>query len=427
MLRNPLRSPLRPLLRALGASGSAAVPVTLRFASALNARCNFYSSATATRKKLMIRIKVVIGTDDFSSLRLRFQSSVFRTGGDNALGNDYYIEKCALEKETGGAAFTPVLFSGARTATVVDSAGGISSDPILPSSFGLGAFTRGHVYWVRALLSVTGSTHQFPVGGTVGTGGHAFYHDPYSSGVSDTDSTGILAYSAGTSGSGPSDYTFGYAVSPLVLGTPVTGAGKYISALGDSIVAGTGDTSAGSGHVNGFAVRALFDADFASNVRAGCKFGSSGSTAAGMWTGPLTETKATLAYGNVAVEEWGTNAPNYSASATVWSYLKGAGYYVIRTKLLTQTTSTDSWATTANQTKTANYTTPTGDRVVFNADIAAQEGTLYDKFVSFDSAVLHTDRDLWKAPGYTTDGLHPAAAGHEAMAVVMRAAYAALP
>ena len=427
MMRNPLRSPLRPLLRALGASGSAAVPVTLRFASALNARCNYYSSATSTRKKMMMRVKVIIGTNDFSSLRLSFQSSFFQTGGDNALGNDYYIEKCALEKETGGAAFTPVLFSGARTATVVDGAGGVTSDPILPSSFGLGAFTRGHVFWVRALVYVTAGTHRYPNGGTNGTGAQAFFFDPVTSGVSDADSTGSLAFSIGTGGTGPADYNFGASVSPLVLGAPVTGTGKYISTLGDSIVDGTGDTAAGSGHVYGFAARSLFDADFASNVRAGCKFGRSGSTAAGMWTGPLTETKAILAYGNVAVEEWGTNSPVYADSATVWSYLKGAGQYVIRTKLLTSTTSSDGWATTANQTKTANYTTPSGNRIVFNGDIAAQEGILYDKFVSFDSAVLHTDRDLWKAPGYTADGLHPAATGHEAMAVVMRAAYAALP
>lgn len=425
MLRNPLRSPLRPLLRALGASGSAAVPVTLRFASALNARCNFFASATTTRKKQMMRMKVIIGTDNFSSLRLRFQSSFFQTGGDNALGNDYYIEKCALEKETGGAAYTPVLFSGARTATVGTS--GMISDPILPSSFGLGAFTRGHVFWVRALVYVTNGNHRYPSGGTVGTGGQAFFFDPVTSGVSDADSTGILAFSVGTGGTGPTDFNFGVTASPVLIGTPATSTGKYFSTIGDSIVAGTGDTAAGSGWFNGFAQRGLVDADFVSNPRAGCVFGRSGSTAAGVWTGPLTETKAILAYGNVAVEEWGTNAPSYADSATIWAYLKSAGQYVIRTKLLTQTTSTDSWATTANQTKTANYTTPTGDRIVFNGDIAAQEGILYDKFVSFDYAVLHTDRDLWKAPGYTTDGLHPAATGHEAMAVVMRAAYAALP
>lgn len=374
-----------------------------------------------------MRLKVVIGTNDFSSLKLRFQSTYFQTGGDNALGNDYYIEKCAFEKETGGAAFTPVLFSGSRTATVVDGGGGVTSDTILPSSFGLSSFTRGHVYWVRALVYVTAGTHKFPNGGTVGTGGHAFFFDPVTSGVSDTDSTGALTYSVGTGGTGPADYSFGTGVSPLVIGTPVGSTGKYICTLGDSIVDGTGDTAAGSGWLYGFAFRALFDADFTSNVRAGCKMGRSGSTAIGMWTGPLVETKAILAYGNVAVEEWGTNSPDYSGSAAVWADLKALGYYVIRTKLLTQTTSTDSWATTANQTKTANYTTPTGNRIVFNDAVAAQEGTLYDKFVSFDTAMLHTDRDLWKAPGYTADGLHPAATGHEAMAAVMRTVYATLP
>lgn len=393
----------------------------LRFASALNARCNYFRSISTVRKKMMMRIKVVIGSSDFSSLNIRFQSTYLQSGGDNALGNDYYIEKCALEKETGGAAFTPVLFSGARTATVVDGGGGLTSDPILPGDFGLGAFTQGHVYWIRALVSVTGDTHQFPIGGTVGTNGTAFQFDPTTYSASDADATGTISFT------GSGSFSFGASVSPIVIGTPVTPTAKFISTLGDSIVEGTGDTAAASGWVYGFAQRSLFDADFASNVRAGCTLGRSGSTAAGMWTGPLTETKSILAHGNVAVEEWGTNSPVYADSAVVWSYLKSVGQYVIRTKLLTQTTSTDSWATTANQTKTANYTTPTGNRIVFNGDIAAQEGILYDKFVSFDAAVLHTDRDLWKAPGYTTDGLHPTATAHEAMAAVMRTAYTTLP
>ena len=364
---------------------------------------------------------MVIGSSDFSSLNIRFQSTYLQSGGDNALGNDYYIEKCALEKETGGAAFTPVLFSGSRTATVVNGGGGLTSDAILPSAFGLGAFTQGHVYWIRALVSVTGDTHVFPVGGTVGTNGTAFQFDPTTYSASDADSTGTISFT------GSGSFSFGASVSPIVIGTPVTPTAKFISTIGDSIVDGTGDTAAASGWAQGFAQRSLFDADFASNVRAGCKLGRSGSSAASMWTGALTETKSILAYGNVAVEEWGTNAPVYADSATVWAYLKSVGQYVIRTKLLTQTTSTDGWATTANQTKTANYTTPAGDRVTFNAAVAAQEGVLYDKFVSFDTAVLHTDRDLWKAPGYTTDGLHPAATAHEAMAAAMRTAYAAIP
>lgn len=411
------------LLRA--SSGSSGSP--LRYASALNDRCNYFSTATSTRKKMWMRIKAVIGTNDFSSLRIRFQSTFLQTGGDNALGNDYYIEKCALEKETGGAAFTPVLFSGGRTATVVNGGGGVISDAVLPSSFSLGAFARDQVYWIRALVSVADGAHIFPAGGVIGTGGHAFFHDPVTSGVSDVDGTGPASFSPGSGGSGPTDYNFGVSCAPLLLGVPVVSTGNYFSTLGDSIVEGTGDTAAGSGWVYGFAARSLFDAGFTSNARAGCKFGRSGSTAAGVWTGPLTETKSILAYGNVAVEEWGTNGPIYADSATVWSYLKSVGNYVVRTKLLTQTTSTDGWATTANQTKTANYTTPTGDRIIFNGAISAQEGILYDKFVSFDTAVLHTDRDLWKAPSYTADGLHPSATAHEAMATVMRTTYAAIP
>lgn len=405
-------------------------PISLRLASALNRRAETSWPSTATQTKLWFRHKVIIGSNNFSSLRLSFPATVF--GNDDVpVGNDYTIELCALEKESGGAAYTPVLFGGQASAVVANGVIEFLSDQILPSSFGLANFTRGDIYWVRGLLSVAGNGNFFPCGqfGSIGAGGSALVHDPVTTGISSVYGTGGPSYSAGTGGSGPVDYSFvGGGFHTVVLGTPVDATGKYIVGLGDSIVAGTGETAApGGGWLSGFFVRGLIDADFVSNPIAGLNFGWPGSVAS-QWGYPLAASKKLLSYANVTVEEYGTNSGQYANSSSIWALAKGLGHKVVRTKLLTITTSTDTWATKANQTKLAGWTTPGGGQITFNDQIAAQEGVLFDKFVSFDAVALDgTDRDYWRSPGYTIDGTHPTSVAHEAMAAVLRTAIAALP
>ena len=397
----------------------------MQFASALNRRCIAAQATSATRTRMWVRAKVIIGSNNFSELKLLFSGTVHLSGGESNI-NDYIIEKAALEKETGGAAFAPIYFGGLRSITVTSGTTELLSDAILPSAFSLANFARGSVYWARVLISVAPSG-SFPRTAIAnGTNESTLMFNPVTCGVSDVDGTGVPSYGVGTGGTGPSDFNFALMFAPIVVGTPIGTGGKYFAGIGDSILEGAADVTAipGGGVYKGFFARSLVDSDFVSNVQAGCNFALYGSIGSMWTTAPVS--KMLLKYANVTVEEYGTNNPTYAWSAAIWSAAKAEGHYVIRTKLLTQTSSSDAWATTANQTKNANYTTPTGNRIVFNGDIAAQEGILYDDFVSFDTDVLHTDRDLWKAPGYTADGLHPTSLAHEAMAARLRTAYAAI-
>lgn len=401
----------------------------LRFASALNIRAISTSNTTSTRLKMWVRHKVIIGSDNFSSLRVMFPANYFAlASGDTALGNDYTIEKCALEKETGGAATTPIYFSGSRSRVISNNTYDQLSDSILPSAFSLGTFTRGHVYWVRALLSVSTAGHKFPADGEPNnhhTNNTAFIHDPAAYILPDTDATGVFSFSS--TGSGDSGFSFASQPALITVGTPVGTSGKYICGIGDSILFGFNTTEVGTAH--GFFEKSLFDADLVSNPRAGIKIGISSSAANLWWDYTNTATKDILKYGNVTVDEYGVNNPLYTQSSQIWALAKGLGHYVIKTKLMTRTSSTDSYATVANQTVfDATYVTPTGSRPVFSAACAAQEGILFDKFVSFDAAVLDgANRDKWQAPGYTTDGLHLTNLSDSAIAAVMRTTYAAIP
>lgn len=411
-------------------SASFAPSATLRFASSQNRRAQKKSVATATQRKMWGRYKVIIGSDNFTSLRLLFQGTYQDASGDVNLGNDVAIEACAFEKETGGAAYTQVFFGGSLTGTVPNGTSEYLSDPILPSAFGLAKFTRGEVYWIRVLCSVDATGKGFPVANfsaSSATGGSSLRYNPATCAFGAVYGTGNSVYT-NPGGGGPTDYNFDGAFNPLVIGTPEGTAGKYVVGIGDSIVQERDDTApGGAGWYKGFFMRSLVNSDFTTNPIAGCNFGFSG-TSASMWAvNPRTHSEYLLKYANVGVEEFGTNLADYSGSATIWALLKGKGYKVIRTKLLTTTTSTDGWATTVNQTKVAAWTSPSGNRIVFNNDVAAQAGTLYDTFVDFDVDVLGTDRDLWKAPGYTADGIHPTSLAHELMAVRMRTAIAALP
>lgn len=401
-----------------------------RFASSLNRRAQQRISATATRTKMWGRYKVVIGSDNFTSLRLLFQGTYQASTGDANVGNDVLIEACAFEKETGGAAFTQVRFGGSLSGTIPDGTNGYFSDPILPSDFGLAKFTRGEVYWVRVLCSVSSSSHGFAtplnfIASVSSAGGASLLFNPVTCSAGPVYGTGNSVYGTGTGGTGPSDFTFTGNLSPIVVGVPEGTAGKYVVGIGDSIVHGTGETAGGGSWYQGFFARALVNSDFVTEPIAGLGYGWPGTSAPTWSVNPSANSQWLLQYGNVAVEEYGTNSANYAGSSAIWAMLKARNYKIIRTKLLTITTSTDGWATTANQTKVAAWTTPTGDRIIFNGQVAAQAGILYDTFVDFDATMLDSgDRDLWKAPGFTADGTHPTSAGHETMATQVRTAIA---
>ncbi|MGE5309728.1 MAG: SGNH/GDSL hydrolase family protein, partial [Sphaerimonospora mesophila] len=120
----------------------------------------------------------------------------------------------------------------------------------------------------------------------------------------------------------------------------------------------------------------------------------------------------------------------------LWSDRSGAGQRVIQTTITPRTTSTDSWATTGNQT-VANATIEArrvqlndwiraGAPIVSGAAVApgtsgallaGQAGhPLYTYWEITDQVETARNSGIWRAPSYTTDGLHPTTTGINAAA-----------
>jgi lysophospholipase L1-like esterase len=87
------------------------------------------------------------------------------------------------------------------------------------------------------------------------------------------------------------------------------------------------------------------------------------------------------------------------------------GLPVFQNTITPSTTSTDSWATTGNQTPESSNAV----RVQVNDWIRTVPSPLSGYFEIADLAETARNSGIWKA-GYTSDGLHPNATGHSALA-----------
>lgn len=99
-------------------------------------------------------------------------------------------------------------------------------------------------------------------------------------------------------------------------------------------------------------------------------------------------------------------------------YINGRPLDYVFTTILPRTTSTDSWATTANQTvnysSLANY--QTYNNYVRAGTFGGYTGRSWVGYIDFAGAVESSaDSCIWKAPGYTADGIHPTVTGYAAL------------
>lgn len=128
-----------------------------------------------------------------------------------------------------------------------------------------------------------------------------------------------------------------------------------------------------------------------------------------------------LKYCTHAIYEYGINdvrggavtlAQIQASSQSIWSLLQSKGISRIYACTLTpNTTSTDAWATTANQTL-ANATGNTV-RVAYNEWIRTIPAPLAGIIETADTCESSRNSGLWK-PSHTSDGLHPNSTGFAA-------------
>lgn len=408
----------------------------LRFASPTNTVQNRAGvAASGVYTNVRSRMPIWIGSADMSELKLVFlgwytENISFFENYPNA----YSIVKCALEKD-GATSSVPVTFGGLRTKTIAAGDTDITSDSISPDAFGLSKFTRGDKYWVRLEVSVSAAGQHLPRGDLIYTSYGAAVGlaiDPASFVGGVVDGYGSMSFVSGWQ-------NFQYPLTPIVIGRPMASAVHPV-AIGDSIISGATDTTAANG---GFGwSRSLTDADGVSNPRGGLKIGTSGGTGAAWNSGTYAKPQALLKYATVAVEEFGTNVfitaqPASVAQAIldpIWTKLAAEGLPIVRTKLVPRTTSTDSWATAANQTPSNAAWLSGGGARALNDWIDTQSA----RFVAIVSqsdvrtSATQSSDDYYKwltdgtASKYTSDGVHPNINGYKALAAAYRSVYASL-
>lgn len=183
-----------------------------------------------------------------------------------------------------------------------------------------------------------------------------------------------------------------------------------VALIGDSITNGFRDTVQANQGLCGIMSRAI-------STRCGTiNMGTNGDTALGFVTGTNSARRQALAqYCSHVNCEYGINdllagqtAAQLQANLqTIWGMFSGKPMY--QTTITPNTTSTDSWATTANQTAFA----ASAARISVNTFIRTVPSPLagiFDVCTTYESSL---NSGLWAAPSVSVDGVHPTAAGYE--------------
>lgn len=413
------------LSMALGSqrNGAAAPPLPLQVVTTRGEIMTSEASArTASNNVNFARTRHYIGSVDVTELRIVWPGYWVDTTGEKNASSSHIIR---TNVEFNGMSIR-ANYNGQRDGTVTPGDPFYISDPVKASDFGLETFPAGAEIWIRA-------ERQYAVGGLPMFHQTTGYTTPlvderYVSGgagltTSQLDNTGLVV--AGSGGWTAQTHVW----LPLcIIGRPVAPM-MAVAVLGASIENGVGDnTGDGSNNGGGYMRRALINVSGKKIARV--NLAKSGETAK-LFVQSNAKRAAALPYMNHGFLGYGGN--DYSTGETwadtlanltqSWAIVKAAGVdYVEQYALSPKTTSTDSFATVANQTPRAGYTIDGEWFGTGNATLAAAVATNpnLDGFVSLASSQVDaTFTDRWKAPPQpTADGIHPNPVIHTAMAAL---------
>ncbi len=393
-----------------------------------------------------VRCPIVIAADS-SEIVLSWANwyNLGSGAGEFAGANAVTLLGVALERSANASstvvATAPVTFSGGRTVTVPADANDFQSDPLPASAFGLPKFSSGEWYWIKVRQQVPSASGTIPYSDRAvvsASGSQSAWFDPAVTTASSVDTLGAFT-STGTAPGSRANYW-----CPVVLGRPLVD-GPSEGGVGDSIMTITADNGANTTPVHGVGwfQRTRHDAGTAvTGLRPGILAGRVGA-ATTHFVGSNTRWRAWIKYARTWVVGLGTNDIGTSSSGTVpattltnladiYMAIKAVpGTKVGAAKTIPRTSSTDTWATVANQTPFPGW--GAGDKAAqLNDWIDARfaDGTLSFK-IDMTSVRDPTEPLKWRvtgaANGTTSDGTHPVAVTMEDMAVEGRAAFAAVP
>lgn len=185
--------------------------------------------------------------------------------------------------------------------------------------------------------------------------------------------------------------------------------------LGDSKTYGTGDSTGDSTVDFGNIARSIGGSLPYANIARGGERANHFNPSSG-WTNRLS----LLQYATHAIVGYGYNDAAASQTAvqieasltTIWDYLVERGIRVYQITMEPGSTSTDSWATTANQT----VRSWSDEMTAVNVWIRTNPGKLSGYFEVCNAISSGADSEKWQVDGtpnkYTADGVHPSTAGY---------------
>lgn len=296
-------------------------------------------------------------------------------GGEAALGNNYTLNT-ALEN-TAGTTFYKAKWRGVDLGTIPNNKFYISDAAETIST------TANQQIFARSSLFLSASTDFFPRQNNAWTaGGGDFVSHAPSPAAGQAFASGAMTIPAGGTNTLRGQVPF------LVLGEPATPI-VSIAVIGDSKAVGEGDQSISTKGSNGW-IRQALESVGGNNVPY-TMLAVSASRAAYDTPALSPLKRQVLRYHTHVVIEYPSNDINAgTALATIQTYITnlcneikainspyGAPIKICVNKVTPRSSSTDSWATTVNQTVLANFGTGSL-RDQYNQWLDTQAGTLFD-------------------------------------------------
>lgn len=351
-------------------------------------RARMFTTNDTVNKQLMGRYGL-ISTEALTSVRFVFSNFTPDLGPD---GNTPGITTITASVEYPAGIFTQLLFAGSATGSI--PAGGIIfSDPLSVS------IPANTTFWSRQFHQNASGVHYCNFQNSFfgeATNGAA-------SGISDQTMGGTITNSLSSA-----------CVPPLAVLQQTQNASVIV--VGDSIAFGSGGNGETGGNtINGF------------NGKSGLITPSLGSIpflnlawpsiTAQNWITDYTARRQMITFGSHLITELGINdLINNRTSAqivtdvqAIWAFARG-GQKIYQTTITPNSSSTDAWATTVNQTALHQATRATLNQAI-RAGISGATG-FYNA-----ASILETsqDSDIWivaPSPPYTADGIHPSGTGY---------------
>lgn len=362
---------------------------TTGYQGLVGTRARTMATANAGNTRVMSR-SAHIATDAISSMRVVFQN--FRVSGILAdeTGNGASSTVTASVEYPSGT-FTQITFDGSATGTIPNAS-------VLFSDATAVSIPEGATFWIREFnINANGIIYNTWRNSSLG--------EVLNAGTSIGDQTlGGTITSVGN-----------FSHPPLAIIASTTKASVCI--VGDSIAFGFNDTDT---HVDGRIgiIAKSFPTTLAfSNL-------SSGGSRANSFLAGSSARQQIFPYCSHAITSFGSNdlfvsldtaSELASSLQTIWDTF-ASRVKKIQTTITPKSTSTDSWATTGNQTTASQN----GERVTFNTNLRASAFGLHDYFEVANVLETAQNSGLWVNDGtpnrYTADGLHPSTAGYTLVA-----------